>query len=207
MGKQLRGKNGQYAGSVGDGKNRIPAAQEGPSYDLPADWNPRVGNSAVKEAWQFKPAWEQTQSTDPTVTYEQFLVMERETRAAKRREEETAAKDAAANNLTMTSERDWNSFPHDSEDFGEEGNEYTYEVTGELADRIRQAFGVTDSSASVTLVEDEISFGEDYSRETTFFHEITCAGNSINFDAADSTNGLVQLLRWLDEKAPRDAGG
>ena len=77
-------------------------------------------------------------------------------------------------------------------------------IKGELADRIAKAFGVSDR-ASVWITETK-SYGgySEWTQEHDFSFEveITYDGGSRKkeFESTWDSNGLVQLMRWLDEE-------
>jgi len=74
------------------------------------------------------------------------------------------------------------------------------EITGELADRVRQAFNITDDKP-VYIVEESTEFGLDSTAESYLSCIITCGDNKKEFD--ETYNNLISLLDWLDKAAPK----
>jgi len=71
-------------------------------------------------------------------------------------------------------------------------------VGGELADRVRHAFGIT-GGAPVLITEEIVSGGySEYTQEDYYNFTIECAGQSQDFEGDLSWNGLNKLLAWLD---------
>ncbi len=95
---------------------------------------------------------------------------------------------------------------HTTRDFGD-GETWQRRTTrslasGELADRVRLAFGVEDPEEDVTIVYISEDGGySQHTRENDYSHTIECAGHSREFDGYGSVDKLVE---WLDEAAPMD---
>ncbi len=145
----------------------------------------------------------------PTVSYNQFKKIVTD-----------LSFDQARADIILTSEEEWNDSDDDVYDMDSEGYDDDFplhhvaygthryhSVSGELADRVRRAFGVTDPNAEVLFKEDETTAG-DLTEITTFSHTVECLDREkgtleMRFDGWESENGLVQLLNWLDKEAPR----
>jgi hypothetical protein len=78
------------------------------------------------------------------------------------------------------------------------------EAEGELADRVREAFGVTDTApVMIHEVRHPYWLGE-YTSAVDYDFILTCNEHTKEFrNGADENDGLLRLLEWLDEKAPK----
>jgi hypothetical protein len=89
-----------------------------------------------------------------------------------------------------------------------EGDVITTEATGELAERIRRAFGAP-ATEKVFLIERNAHGGTMTTQESFQSFEIRSGGHFKEFDELRCSsydigkNGFVLLLEWLDREAPK----
>jgi hypothetical protein len=85
-------------------------------------------------------------------------------------------------------------------------NYHETEVFGELADRVRTAFNVIDSTPVIIREEKHYYYLSEVTGAVEYDFIIRCGDNEKAFNnewASDS--GLVRLIAWLDEAAPKEA--
>jgi hypothetical protein len=107
--------------------------------------------------------------------------------------------------LTLPDEMVW----EDPDPYSSANGVDTYhetEVFGELADRVRTAFNASESVPVIIREEKHLSYISDYTSSVDYDFVIRCGGNEKAFNnELVSDSGLVRLIAWLDEAAPKKA--
>lgn len=77
-------------------------------------------------------------------------------------------------------------------------------VQGELAERVRTAFNISDSSMEVRIIESVESGGySEYTQENEYNFTVHCGNHRKHFYSSYAGQGLVDLIAWLDQLAPK----
>jgi hypothetical protein len=105
----------------------------------------------------------------------------------------------------LTRQKSWSDPGNDDYDYPWPDEHTKSVATGELAERVRQAFGITDTAASVYIIETESYGGTEATQEHFKSIALECAGQTKEFD--DGMSGpfaFNRMLEWLDDNAPKE---